>query len=249
MKSRVSVIIPAHNSEETLERCVLSALAQSFPPSEILIYDDCSTDRTLDVAKALGEQNPTIKVVVGLTNQGAGHARTQLLQCAKGTHFAFLDADDTWFPEKLEKQLGYMETHDLHICACSYEISDIADKIIGTRRPPSFITNAAMHVADWLPTSMTVVRADIVSNRSMPKIRRRQDYAYWLILFRDNPGLRCGSLDEVLGRYYRSTTSLSANKVRNVRENFNMFRYVMGYSVAISSACVLLNIGSRLFRT
>ncbi len=245
----VSVIIPAYNAEKTIRQCVMSALRQTRKPAEIIIYDDCSTDGTRDVLKELTDFDPVVKVLFGEQNVGAGVARTQLLQAAQGDFVAFLDSDDSWHETKLEKQIAYMEDRSLDICVCSYEIIDEAGTKIGTRVPPQKITRFNMHLADWIPTSMTVIRNGLNSAKKMPDIRRRQDYAFWLILFRDNPGLTCSSVDEVLGTYLRSSNSLSSSALTNVKYNFVMFRSVMKYSVLLSFLCLLANIVTRIART
>ena len=103
---RVSVIIPTYNAEKVLERCILSVLCQDFNGEvEILVCDDCSTDNTVKTAKRLGAKVFLNKENTGGPNKG----RNVGIQNATGDYIAFLDQDDWWFPDKLEKQLKELE--------------------------------------------------------------------------------------------------------------------------------------------
>lgn len=248
LEPKVSVIIPAYESEHTLERCVNSVLNQSQVPYEILIYDDCSSDATLEIAQKLSSRKSLIKVFSGDTNRGAGYARSVLLKEAKGNFFAFLDADDVWHPEKLQRQMEVIRLQVLDICICPYEIRDTNDKLLGKRSAPARITYGLMHLANWIPTSMAIVRADLIGTRKMPNIRRRQDYAYWLTIFKKNRHIRVGGTNEVLGTYYRSDVSLSSSKITNIKSNFYMFRNILGYNIFLSNLCLGANIIFRLVR-
>lgn len=245
----VSVIIPCYNSEKTIERCLQSVLAQKLTPSEILIYDDCSTDGTVDIISSYANDHANIGITLSNENRGAGVARTALLEKATGEYFAFLDADDVWNSDKLETQIKAMLDSSATICVCGYEIFNEQGDQLGKRQPPQLITLRRMHLANWIPTSMAVVKADLVGTRAMPKIRRRQDYAYWLNMFKKNEGVTCLTLEGIYGSYYRNDGSLSSNWRNNLAANYAMFRHTLGYSVVFSAMYVCANIATRLLRT
>ena len=111
---RVSVIIPAYNAERHLERAVDSVLAQTLDAYEILIVDDGSRDRTLDVARTCAARRPDrVRVLQhpGGINRGVAAARNLAAWEARGEFLAFLDADDAWLPEKLRLQTAFMDAH------------------------------------------------------------------------------------------------------------------------------------------
>ncbi len=215
---------------------------------EILVYDDLSTDGTSAILARMSEKHPSIRVFFGTENRGAGYARTVLLQAAQGTHLAFLDADDVWHPTKLELQLDLINRHAADICACNYEIFDAEGHRIGERRLPRSITRFKMHLQNEIPTSMAVLRSDLNGCRTMPMLRRRQDYAYWLSIFAKNPGLKCVSTAAVLGTYYRMPASLSSSMKTNLKANYRMFREAQDYSVLLSGICVAANVICRVMR-
>lgn len=100
---RVSVVIPAHNREGTIEYCLQSVIHQTLPPHEILVVDDCSTDGTVAAAEKVG--NPLVRIVRLPRNSGAQAARNAGIKAATGDWIAFQDSDDEWLPNKLELQL------------------------------------------------------------------------------------------------------------------------------------------------
>lgn len=133
----VSVVIPIFNRAGTIGRAIESCLAQTWPPFEIVLVDDCSTD---DLQSALQDflDDQRVRLVQQPTNQGVSAARNAGVQHAKGDLIAFLDSDDAWYPTKLEKQLAKIAAlgHDQFLCGTLTEVvSDTAStKITPTRR-------------------------------------------------------------------------------------------------------------------
>ncbi len=102
----VSIIMPNYNGEKYLKETIESVLLQTYANWELLFVDDCSTDNSLKIVKSYGD--PRIKVFQNDTNSGAAVSRNLALRKAMGKWIAFLDSDDVWFSEKLEKQLAFM---------------------------------------------------------------------------------------------------------------------------------------------
>ena len=98
-----SVIIPAYNVSDIIGRAIRSAAAQTFAPLEILIIDDCSTDKTVEVVKALGRDIPALRLLSTPANSGPAAARNVGLRAAKGDWIALLDSDDAWKPGRLKR--------------------------------------------------------------------------------------------------------------------------------------------------
>ena len=245
---KISVIIPAYNSEKTIIECIKSVQMQTYNIFEILIYDDCSKDMTVNHLKSLAKRDNRIKIFLGKENKGAGYARSKLLSAAKGNIAAFLDSDDLWSREKLEKQVSLLKESNASIVTCGYNILSEGGQVIGHRIPPKQVRHRMMLFSNWLPTSMTIVRLDLHGAREMPSIRRRQDYAYWLNIFQLNPGVKCVSSNELLGTYKRSSASLSSSNLKNIKSNYAMFRTSLGYSQLMSFVFVMINGLIRSFR-
>ena len=245
---QVTVIIPCYNSEQTIYRAIKSVLDSSFQPYEILVYDDNSTDGTIEVIEENFSDNAAVKVFKGVKNKGAGNARNELIKKAGGNFIAFLDSDDFWYEKKLEDQVKAIESGNYDIITCGYDVFDENGQFLGSRSPIKTINNYTMHLTNWLPTSMTVFRKNLEGAQEMPLIRRRQDYGFWLRIFKNNKKLKCYVIDKPLGGYLRRSDSLSSSKVDNLKFNFRLFREVMKYSFIFSIILVFFNAAIRILR-
>jgi len=120
----VSVILPSYNHEKHVGLAIRSVLSQSFRDYEFLISDDHSTDKTLDVIQMYHDDR--IQLHVFSENQGATINHKYLIDIANGKYVALINSDDVWLPNKLEKQVAYLEAHDE--CACCFSFAEIIDE-------------------------------------------------------------------------------------------------------------------------
>lgn len=220
--------MPAFNSAQTIQNSISSVLDSSYKNLELLVYNDASTDDTGEIIRKLAATDPRIKLFDGHTNKGAGYARNFLLQKVSGEIIAFLDSDDVWYREKLQEQIATMVFTDADIVTSAYKIIDENDNILTVNYPSKKVNYFSMHLSNWLPTSMTILRADLNSARQMPNLRTRQDYAYWLEIFRANK-IKYASMNDIHGTYLKRNDSLSSNKYKNFIANALMFRHACGY--------------------
>lgn len=105
----VSVIMPAFNSERYIVESIESILNQTYRNIELLITDDGSEDNTISIIKSYAQKDSRVKAFFLNGNTGAGSARNNSIKHAKGRYIAFCDSDDVWLPEKLEKQIRFMQ--------------------------------------------------------------------------------------------------------------------------------------------
>ena len=246
---KVSIILPAYNAENTIASTIKSVLDSSYENYELLIFDDASTDTTLEKIKQFEKSNSKIRVYTSKKNVGAGNARNYLLSESNGDIIAFIDADDLWYRDKLKLQINLLITRNLSIVTSVYDVRNSSHEMIGRRTPPRFINFFTMHISNWLPTSFTILRSELINSKKMPEIRRRQDYAYWLNIFRSNSNIKCGIINCSTGCYTRHKNSLSSSRRDNLRANYHMFRIIMKYNILLSIALVSINVIIRLFRT
>jgi glycosyltransferase involved in cell wall biosynthesis len=113
----VSVIIPTYNRAHTIERALQSVATQTLQDFEIVVVDDASTDNTTAIVTQFND--PRVRLLKHEQNLYAGAARNTGMAAATGKYIAFLDSDDAWLPEKLERQVGLLENEDQD-CGCSY---------------------------------------------------------------------------------------------------------------------------------
>ena len=229
-------------------RAISSVLNGTTLPHEILVYDDKSSDETVNMIKQTFSANKLVKLTVAKENRGAGYARNELLKHANGNFIAFLDADDWWADNKLELQVQKIRQGNYDIVTGGYNIFTECGTLLGNRIPIKNITFYNMHFTNWLPMSMTIFRKDLQSTSEMPKIRKRQDYAFWLKVFRDNANIKCYTIDQIIGGYTRRPGSLSSGKLSNIKANYVMFRKEINYSRFFSLILVFVNSLIRLSR-
>ncbi len=126
----ISVIIPTYNREKTILRAVQSVLDQTYQNFEIIIVDDCSSDKTVKIIKPLLEKDMRIKLLLNEKNQGPNYSRNRGIKNSKGEYIALLDSDDEWLSEKLENQLQKFKNNseNVGLVYCGVAIINVLNK-------------------------------------------------------------------------------------------------------------------------
>ncbi|MDO4243415.1 MAG: glycosyltransferase family 2 protein [Actinomyces sp.] len=222
----VSVIIASFNAEQHISETLSSVLAQTMSDLEVLVVDDASRDCTRTITEAAARTDPRIRTFTQPANRGAALARNRGLAHATGRYIAYLDSDDLWMPEKLERQIAFMSDTGAGACLTSYETIEDDGAHRNYVRVP-----AMMGYRDFLKNTVTcshtmLIDTDVVDRRLlvMPDLRRGQDAATWLQVMR--AGHLLHGLDECLARYRKTAGSLSSNKIKAVRRTWNLYRNV-----------------------
>jgi glycosyltransferase involved in cell wall biosynthesis len=120
----VSIITPSYNSEKFIKDTIGSVLSQTYKNWEMIIVDDVSPDNSNEIIEEYCKKDSRIKLIKLAKNSGPAVARNRAIQEAKGRYIAFLDADDLWKSEKLEKQIKFMTDNDLAFTYSSYDLLD-----------------------------------------------------------------------------------------------------------------------------
>ena len=215
----VSVIIPSYNSEKYLKKTVASALQQTYKNIEIVIIDDCSKDNTRSVIKELSEQDNRVRYIFQEKNQGAAVARNAGIHHAKGKYIAFLDSDDTWVPEKIEKQLKYVE-NGYPFVYCAYDFVDGNGNPIGHKTTIKTIVSYKDELTKtYISTPTVIYDRTFFNDPDMPLRRTGQDYAFWLLLLSKSNGY---GIDEALVHVTRRDGSLSKNKFQSLKDIYEV---------------------------
>ncbi len=211
MNDKVSIIMPSYNTAKFISETIESVLAQTYTDWELIIVDDCSTDSTDDVIKPYLSDSRII-YIKNDKNSGAAVSRNRALREAKGKWIAFLDSDDLWLPEKLEKQIRFMKDGNYHFSYTRYEEINESSESLGTQvSGPSKITKRGMYNYCW-PGCLTVMYdAEAVGLIKIADIKKNNDYAMWLKVCKKAD---CYLLDEVLAMYRRGRAgSISSHSV------------------------------------
>ena len=251
MSGLVSIIMPSYNTGKFIAESIASVAAQTYTDWELIVVDDASTDNTDDVvqrvflsgAQAESKDLPSkIHYLKNDRNRGAAYSRNRALREAKGKWIAFLDSDDTWTLDKLEKQIAFMTKNGYAFSYTRYEEMDEEGKLTGTFvGGPKRITKTGMYNYCW-PGCLTVMYdRDVVGDIQIAEIQKNNDYAMWLKICRKAD---CYLLDENLARYRKRSGSISHHSyMALVKWHYKLYREAEGMNPVVS----LFNTGRNLF--
>ncbi len=229
----VSIIMPSYNAARFIAESIEAVLAQSYVDWELLITDDCSRDQTLEIAQSYERKDPRIKVFALPCNSGAAAARTHSLEMAKGRYIAFLDSDDLWKPQKLERQLCFMEEGGYAFSYTDYELMSEEGHLLHKRlrMPPAL--SYKQYLRNTAIGCLTVmIDKGKTGNFSMPPIRSSQDMATWLLLLRRID--KAYALTEDLATYRLVGNSNTAKKGKAAKDVWRVYREIEHLSLARS---------------
>ena len=233
MAGLVSIIMPSYNTAEYIAESIQSVCSQSYVDWELLVVDDCSTDNTDEVIRPyLNDER--IKYLKNESNSGAAVSRNLALRKAKGKWIAFLDSDDIWMPDKLEKQIRYMEENDYHFSYTNYsEINADGTRSGVTVTGPLRITKTGMFNYCW-PGCLTVMYdAEIVGLIQIVDIKKNNDYAMWLKVCKK---AECYLLNEELDLYRRGREGYISNHSikKLIVWHYKLYREAEGHNSLVS---------------
>lgn len=236
MEPLVSIIMPCYNAERYVAQSIESVLAQTYRNWELLITDDGSTDKSVEVVSKYCTKDDRINILVPDEHQGIARTRNMSIARARGKFVAFLDNDDLWKPEKLEKQINFMLENKVGFSYTSYELIDqdgiTKNKVIHTQG----IVDYNKYLRNTIIGCGTVmINRDIVGHFSMPINDTSDDMAAWLSILRK--GFKAYPLDEVLQQYRVTGKSASSNKFKASRDVWRVYRKNEKLSLVKSIFC------------
>lgn len=247
-KPLVSIITPSYNSSRFIEETVKSVQAQTYDNWEMIIVDDCSKDNSREIIRQLAAQDQRIKPIDLETNGGAAVARNTAINAAKGKYIAFLDSDDLWMPDKLEKQIRFMQDNDYEFSYTGYEVMDLEGKPTGNvMSVPPVVDYKKLLRNNIIGCLTAIVDIEKTGHFQMPNIRTRQDYALWLLILKR--GFKAHGLQENLAGYRLVPGSISSNKVKAAKQNWKVYREVEKLSLPYASWCFINYAVSAVLKT
>lgn len=224
----VSIVTPSFNSAPYIGETIESIQAQTYRNWELIITDDYSSDDSCAVISEYAAKDPRIKLIRLEKNSGAGVARNTSIEAAKGKYIAFCDSDDRWYPEKLEKQLAYMDAKGCAMSHTSYMLCDENDKITGIVVCRKRETLKSMCRDDKMGFLTVMYDVSKIGKVYMPDLRKRQDWALKLKALQ-KCNMACG-MKEPLAYYRKRKDSISQKKRSLIKYNIAVFREVLGWS-------------------
>lgn len=230
----VSIVTPTYNCAAFIAETIRSVQSQTYDNWEILIVDDCSSDNTKEIVKQYQKDDSRIKYYCLPSNSGAAEARNEALRRAKGRWIAFLDSDDLWTCDKLEKQIEFMVSNAYHFSYTDYEEIDEENRSLGVKvSGPRHINKLGMFFYCW-PGCLTVMYdREKVGLIQIPNIKKNNDYAMWLKAIKK---ANCYLFKENLAKYRKRSGSISRGSYTSlIKWHYRLFREVEGSSKLVAA--------------
>jgi len=235
--SLVSVIIPTFNSEKYISDTITSVLNQTYQNWEIILVDDASTDETQTIiAPFLTDKR--IKLYPLEKNSGTGVVRNFGVSKATGKYISFLDADDLWKREKLEKQIDFLKANQIPFTFSFYDCIDEQGNSLNKRiEAPRNLSYTQLFFCNYVGNLTGIYDVEYFGKISISSIRKRQDWMHWLTILKKIK--KAKPVPESLALYRIRDNSLSTSKTALIQYNFAVYRQFHGFNVVVSSLCMI----------
>ena len=223
-KEKVSIIVPMYNAEKFIGKTIESVLAQTYQNWEMLIMNDVSTDNSLAIVSVYAKKDERIKIVNTEKNVGVVKGRNFLIDLASGKYIAFLDADDYWHNEKLEKQIKFMKEKNASISCTEYtRVKENKEKINDVIIKEEISYNDMLK-NNYLGCLTVMYDAEKIGKRYFKELEKNEDYVLWLEIVKDVNTIY--GLKENLAYYRVLDNSRSSNKVKTAKVRWEIYRKI-----------------------
>ncbi len=242
MEEMVSIIVPVYRAAAYIAETIEMVRRQTYNNWELILVDDCSPDNSADIIQGIqsSHEEERIRLIRKERNEGAAKARNTGIETAIGRYIAFLDADDIWLPEKLERELAFMKEKQAAFVFTAYEFGDEnargTGKIVAVPEQLTYrkaLTRTVIFTTTVMFDMTKLTKAQI----QMPDVESEDTAAWWKIL---KAGYVAYGLNDVLAIYRRPAKSLSSNKLTAIRRIWELYRREEGLTVPVSVFCFCL---------
>ncbi|MFA9192416.1 glycosyltransferase family 2 protein [Flavobacterium sp. FZUC8N2.13] len=233
----VSVIIPIFNSEKYISDTIISVQNQTYQNWEMLLVDDVSTDETQTIITSF-LVDKRIQFYPLEKNSGTGVARNFGVAKANGKYISFLDADDLWKSDKLEKQINFLQTHKLPFTFSFYDCIDEQGNSLNRRvEAPRNLSYRQLFFCNYVGNLTGIYDVEYFGKISISNIRKRQDWMHWLTILKKIKTAK--PVPESLAFYRIRENSLSTSKTALIQYNFAVYRQFHGFNLVVSMLCMI----------
>lgn len=243
----MSIIMPSFNCEAFVEKSIHSVQAQSYSNWELLFVDDNSQDDTINIVRSIAKNDARIRIFENKDHCGAAVSRNIALRMAKGRWIAFLDSDDLWEPEKLERQIEFMKINGYAFSYHDYvtideDSNELGEYVSGKKR----VGKLGMFSCCW-PGCLTVMYdVNVVGVIQIKDIKRNNDTAIWLKVIRKTD---CYLLKECLAKYRKRNNSITPEKIwQRILAHYPIFRVAEGMNPFLSAFWVIMNVFGNAYK-
>ncbi|WP_338608586.1 glycosyltransferase family 2 protein [Pelagibacterium nitratireducens] len=219
---KVTIVMASFNSVDHIVEAIESVIRQTLVDWELLISDDASSDQSVSIISDYVRLDSRIRLIESKKNLGAAKARNAAIEAATGRYIAFLDSDDLWKPEKLERQIAFMQQHDLAFTFCSYDRIDEVGNFINIHHVEKPVTYHDLLKSCVIGCLTAVYDTEKLGKVHMPDIRKRQDLGLWLRILKMTD--RAVPLADSLAQYRVRANSVSSNKLNAAKYTWSVYR-------------------------
>lgn len=222
MHGKVTIITPLYNCSDFLDDTLNSVLAQTYQNWEVIMVDDCSSDNSVLIAQEFVEKDHRIKLIQLERNSGAAVARNKAIEAATGRFIAFLDSDDLWMPNKLEKQVQFMLDQNIAFSFSAYEKIDEKGVPFDIVSVPEKINYKQLLKTNVIGCLTAMYDVEQLGKVYMPVNTKREDFATWLTILKQVD--YAYGMPDVLAQYRVYASQSSAKKTKMAKENWRLYR-------------------------
>ncbi|PBJ12699.1 glycosyltransferase family 2 protein [Flavobacterium sp. ACN6] len=233
MNDLVSILTPTYNTEKFIRATIKSVQKQTYQNWEMILVDDASTDKTVSIIEVFAQNDSRIKLFRLSKNSGNGFARNQALEKASGKYIAYLDADDIWFPQKLEKQIQFLKTNNLPFTFSFYDCIDEEGNNLNRRvESPQPLTYKQLFFCNYVGNLTAIYDSEYFGKIKLESSEKRQDWRIWLTILKQIK--RVQPVSEPLAFYRIRKDSISSSKFKLIKHNFGVYRNFHGFNIVFS---------------
>lgn len=238
MSDLISVIMPSYNSEKYITATIDSVIAQTYTNWELIVVDDVSSDKTVEIIE--GFHDDRIRLFRNEVNSGAAISRNKALREARGRWIAFLDSDDLWHPEKLERQLAFMKENDYAFTFTDYRIQLNGEWLPYVYTGPNMVDKRKMYNYCYFSTITVMYDRNIVGLIQIEDLKKNNDYAMWLCAVEKT---NCYRFPQCLSYYIKHENSVSSgSKFKLMKWHYILFHKGMHKNAVVSTILMLNNL-------
>ena len=227
----VSVIIPYYRKRNYVKESLVSVINQSHDNLEVLIIYDDTNLNDFEFLKKFEKLDHRIKIIKNSVKLGAGFSRNLGIEKSKGKYIAFLDADDTWSPDKLKSQISFMEQNNCKVSHTSYYIIDEKKKITGQRKARNlFSVNDILKSCDIGLSTVVLEKNIVVHNKiKFPGLVTKEDFVFWLEILKKK--YKIYAQDKYMTNWTDLKNSLSSSTAQKLMDGFKVYYYHMNFNI------------------
>ena len=234
----VSIIMPYYQKRKYVKLAINSVIYQTYKNLELIIVYDDENKEDLYFLEKIIKKDKRIKILVNKKNLGAGRSRNKGIKQSKGALIAFLDSDDLWLRNKIDKQVFFMKKNEIEISHTSYYIIDSNNKIIGDRKANDMNYKLLLSSCD-IGLSTVMLKKKLITNKiKFADIKTKEDYVLWLQITHNNKKIL--GLKNNLTKWRKLDDSLSSLKLQKIYDGYLVYKRYMKFDLIKSLICLLI---------